>query len=255
MRLAIVFGTAEETRDLFAWALLERIEITPDKTTNYTFTGLKLFEGRKRLKSALRKKSNREPLDENFIRPYAICYTPEFLMDSEIGHTPHSAQDVMPNKQRGKEIAKSWGLSVQRALYRKTGDWYHVLTKFPGALLDADGYVIFEREESFKACPQLLIGKDPARHGGWVSASPGIKAIPGYAYVTDRPFVESLLRPSVPARGQTWGGSTEARKAIESHAMDLAVRHYVSLWQEVLDVSATEPFDLLCREGESRASS
>ena len=32
--------------------------------------------------------------------------------------------------------------------------------------------------------------------------------------------------------------------------MDLGVRHYASLWQEVLDVSATEPFDLLCREGD-----
>jgi hypothetical protein len=41
-----------------------------------------------------------------------------------------------------------------------------------------------------------------------------------------------------------------ARKAIESYAMDLAVRHYASLWREVLDVSATQPFDLLCRNGD-----
>src|SRR3974377_358997 len=80
----------------------------------------------------------------------------------------------MPDKQRGKELAKSWGLRVQQALYRKTGDWYHRLTKFPGALLDADGYVIFESEEAFKACLQLRIGKDPKRHGGWVAASLGI---------------------------------------------------------------------------------
>jgi hypothetical protein len=47
--------------------------------TNYTFTGLKLFEGERRLKSVLKKKSNRERLAENFIRPYAICWTPKFL--------------------------------------------------------------------------------------------------------------------------------------------------------------------------------
>jgi hypothetical protein len=114
----------------------------------------------------------------------------------------------MPDNQRGKELAKRWGLRVQQALYRKTGDWYHQLMKFPGALLDENGYVIFEREKSFKACPQLRIGKDPKRHGDWVHASLGIKAISGYVYVaaigpeTDGSLVESLLRPRVPARGQ-----------------------------------------------------
>jgi hypothetical protein len=115
--------------------------------------------------------------------------------------------------------------------------------------------VIFEKEELFEACPQLRIG-DPTRHGGWVYAALGIRAIPGYVYVaatypeTDRSLVESLLRPRAPATGQTWGGSAEGRKAIESYAMDLAVRHYASLWQEVPDVSTTEPFDLLCRAGD-----
>jgi 5-methylcytosine-specific restriction protein A len=162
----------------------------------------------------------------------------------------------MPDNQRGKALAKSWGLSVRQALYRKTGDWYHRLTKFPGALLDADGYVIFDREGSFQACPQLRIGKDPTRHGGWVAAALGIKAIPGYVCVaathpeTDGSIVESLLRPRVAARGQAWGGSAEGRKAIESFAMDLAARYYRRLWPEVLDVSATKPFDLLCREGD-----
>jgi hypothetical protein len=168
----------------------------------------------------------------------------------------HVDMPDMPDKQTGKELAMRWGLRVQQALYRKTGDWYHQLRKFPGALLDADGYVVFENAEAFKACPQLQIGKDPTRHGGWVAAANGIKAIPAYVYVTatgpetDRSIVEALLRPRVPAKGQTWGGSAEGRKAIESYAMDLAVRHYASLWQEVLDVSATKPFDLLCREGD-----
>ena len=163
-------------------------------------------------------------------------------------------QGTMADKQRGKDLAKRWGLKVQQALYRKTGDWYHQLKKFPGALLDAEGYVIFEREELFKACPQLQIGKDPTRHGGWVSASPGIKAIPGYVNVaatdpeSDRSLVESLLRPRAHSMAQGWGGSAEGRKAIESYAMGVAIRHYRRLWQEVLDVSATEPFDLLCRE-------
>lgn len=162
----------------------------------------------------------------------------------------------MPDKQTGKELAKRWGLRVQQALYRKTGDWYHQLKKFPGALLDAEGYVVFESAEAFKACPQLQIGKDPTRHGGWVAAANGIKAIPSYVLLTapgpetDSLLVEALLRPRVRSRGQTWGGSAEGRKAIESYAMKLALRHYAGLWREVLDVSAVKPFDLLCRDGD-----
>ena len=32
--------------------------------------------------------------------------------------------------------------------------------------------------------------------------------------------------------------------------MDLAIRHYTRHWREVRDVSAVEPFDLLCRESD-----
>jgi hypothetical protein len=45
----------------------------------------------------------------------------------------------MPEKERGKDLAKRWALGVKQALYRRTGDWYHQLKQFPGALLDADG--------------------------------------------------------------------------------------------------------------------
>lgn len=160
----------------------------------------------------------------------------------------------MVEQHRGKELENRWGLDVQHALYRKTGDWYHELKKFPGALLDADGYVVFDSLEAFKTCAQLRTGKDSGRHGGWAYASLGIKAIPGYVYVyatdgaMDRSLVESLLRPRMPAKGQTWSGSVEGRRAIESHAMDLAKLHYAGLWPEVLDVSLSEPFDLLCRD-------
>jgi hypothetical protein len=71
-----------------------------------------------------------------------------------------SLKASMPENRTGREFARRWGLKVQQALYRKTGDWFHQLTKFPGALLDANGYVIFETEESFNTCPQLRKGND-----------------------------------------------------------------------------------------------
>jgi 5-methylcytosine-specific restriction protein A len=153
------------------------------------------------------------------------------------------------DSQRAKVLATRWGLDVRHALYRKTGNWYHKLKTFPGALLDADGYVIFDSEQTFGACPQLQIGKQ-------VSAPRGIKAIPGYVYVSagddqpDRALVESFVRTRSPASGQGWGTSPEARKAIETYAMGLAVRHYSAAWPEVVDVSANQPFDLLCRDGD-----
>ncbi len=79
-RLPVLFSRAEGTHNLFAWALLETIEIAADKSTKYTFSNMRLFKGTRPLMSVLKKKSNREPLDEWFIRPYAICYTPSFVM-------------------------------------------------------------------------------------------------------------------------------------------------------------------------------
>src|SRR5947208_706800 len=64
---------------------------------------------------------------------------------------------------RAKDLATRWGLKVRHALYRKTGNWYHQLTGFPGALLDADGYVIFESEQEFRECPQLQVKSKSVR--------------------------------------------------------------------------------------------
>ena len=73
-----------------------------------------------------------------------------------------------------KSRAKRWGLKVEHALYRKTGDWYHKLVKFPGALLDEHGYVVFENKNTFEACRWLRIKQDVNVLNG------GIKQIPGY---------------------------------------------------------------------------
>jgi len=91
------------------------------------------------------------------------------------------------DNQRAKELAIRWGLNVRHALYRATGNWYHRLKKFPGALLDADGYVIFESSQAFEECPQLQVRKQ-------VSAPKGIKAIPSYVYVSgDRDRQSSMV--------------------------------------------------------------
>lgn len=81
-----------------------------------------------------------------------------------------------PRSDSAMTRAKRWNLDVRHALYRKTGDWYHQIERFPGALLDENGYVVFETEEAFRSCPELRIRQDV-----WVPD--GISLIPGYTVV------------------------------------------------------------------------
>ena len=78
-----------------------------------------------------------------------------------------------------RSLAKRWGLDVAHALYRETGNWYHQLERFPGALLDKSGFVIFETKDAYVQCPQLKIRQD-------VSVPDGISSIPGYTLAVDQ---------------------------------------------------------------------
>jgi predicted HNH restriction endonuclease len=88
-----------------------------------------------------------------------------------------------------RSLSKLWKLDVRHALYRKTGDWYHQLERFPGALLDASGYVIFETEEAFRSCRQLRIRQDVVVPGG-------ISTIPGYTSASSTELFEASDQPT-----------------------------------------------------------
>lgn len=77
------------------------------------------------------------------------------------------------HKNMGKKLNKEWGVHARHALYRDTGTWYHRLTSFPGALFDANGYVLFKHESEYLECKQLQLGKQ-------TSCRKGISSIPGY---------------------------------------------------------------------------
>ena len=46
-------------------------------------------------------------------------------------------------RRYGKIVGETvwFGLVFRRALYGKTGDWYHILREDPVTLLDRDGYI------------------------------------------------------------------------------------------------------------------
>ena len=83
----------------------------------------------------------------------------------------------------GKTLNRKWNVGAKHALYRATGDWYHCLEHFPGALFDVNGYVLFKTEEEFRSCHYLQIQSD-------VHVPNGISNIPSYVKVSEN------LRPS-----------------------------------------------------------
>lgn len=85
----------------------------------------------------------------------------------------------------GKYLNMLWGVKAKHALYREDGKWYHQLKEFPGALFDANGYVVFETEEEFLESPYLQIGQD-------VHLTDGISAIPNYIRVSEKSQIQPI---------------------------------------------------------------
>jgi len=52
------------------------------------------------------------------------------------------------------------------------------------------------------------------------------------------------------SRGQGYSSSPEHRRAVELHAMAVAINHFVDLDYDVVDKSATKPYDLMASKGE-----
>jgi hypothetical protein len=78
----------------------------------------------------------------------------------------------------GKELNREWKVGARHALYRETGNWFQLLKRFPGALFDANGYILFETKQDYEQCELLQKGKE-------LGVPHGIASIPGY--VTVRP--------------------------------------------------------------------
>jgi 5-methylcytosine-specific restriction protein A len=70
-------------------------------------------------------------------------------------------------------LNRQWGVNAKHPLYHRDGTFYEHLEEFPGALFDAEGYVLFDTEEAYRQCPYLHIGVK-------VNVPEGIRSIPGY---------------------------------------------------------------------------
>lgn len=81
--MPILFSAADYGSGLIYSAFLKSVELDPDiYTTKYKFVQLSKLKESLPL-SSLRLKSSGKPLSDNYIRPYAICFTPPFVLNSE----------------------------------------------------------------------------------------------------------------------------------------------------------------------------
>ena len=75
-RMPVLFAPAEKEGGVLFYAWLDAVDVNDDtSTTTYRFSNLTRLD-KERPKSSLIKKSDHKPLSDNYIRPYAICVTP-----------------------------------------------------------------------------------------------------------------------------------------------------------------------------------
>jgi len=90
------------------------------------------------------------------------------------------------NRDKAVRLNEAWGVGAVQARYSDDGHWYASLARFPAALFDAHGYVLFATEEEYQTSPHIRIGKQIS------VPKPGISAIPGYVRVADSDASPSL---------------------------------------------------------------
>ena len=129
----------------------------------------------------------------------------------------------------GRTLNRRWGVNAEHALYHTGGTWYHQLTRFPGALFDPNGYVLFETEDDFRGCPHLNIVQD-------VHAPNGISSIPGYVRVEPEADTPSENRASATReRGPIYEGTPKrielTRYERDPRARRACLEHYGAVCQ------------------------
>ncbi len=81
----------------------------------------------------------------------------------------------------GERLRREWQIPVLQARYHKDGNWFMPLDRFPGALCDPHGYVIFETQSAYESSRYLDIGQR-------VHVRRGISKLPGYMRKGGRRF-------------------------------------------------------------------
>jgi 5-methylcytosine-specific restriction enzyme A len=85
----------------------------------------------------------------------------------------------------GEFLRSFFNLDVRQARYSEKGNWYDHLNRFPGALFDPQGYILFESEEEYQEYPGLQIGRE-------LGVPRGISRLPGYRRLTEHGYLHAI---------------------------------------------------------------
>ena len=89
------------------------------------------------------------------------------------------------HRDKAARLNESWAAGAVQARYSDDGHWYAALTRFPAALFDATGYLLFATEEQYRASPHIRLGKQIS------VPKPGISAVPGYVRMVEETALEN----------------------------------------------------------------
>jgi hypothetical protein len=73
----------------------------------------------------------------------------------------------------GDNLKRQWGIPAVQVRYHKDGTWFMPLERFPGALCDPNGYIVFQNEQEYQSSHYLEIGQR-------VNVPGGVARVPGY---------------------------------------------------------------------------
>ena len=107
---------------------------------------------------------------------YASSYRVAKRASMEIKQLQRGVESDLDQRITARILIKRYGLGVSHGLYRRDGTWYHMLKKFPAALLDNDGYVEFASAQEFESCGALKLYPQKDQ----VGILKGIASIPTY---------------------------------------------------------------------------
>ena len=113
-------------------------------------------------------KSQAEPFEDN---PNSVLRRVADLEDKD--HRVGGSSSRMGEKLSGRKLSRRWGVDVRHALYHREGTFYENIRRFPGALFDYHGYVVFQTEQDYQKSTYLLKGQK-------LNVPSGISSIPGY---------------------------------------------------------------------------
>lgn len=91
---------------------------------------------------------------------------------------PTDRAKAIQHRTKASELNEAWGVGAVQSRYSDDGHWYAKLKRFPAALFDRNGYILFATEADYLSAP-MSIGKQIS------VPKPGISALTGYVRFSD----------------------------------------------------------------------